>query len=256
MRIHGNKMTTTRMVAQARARRQGRAKILSSVSAKRATNTGTSANSKTGSYQSASTSSGSMTQVKKYNAYTQMQEYAEGLSTETKALLKIGTTTQTKDTELTEEEKKAQEQKAADEKTTVVSEIQKVVNYYNGLYDSLEDTGSSANRAFQTQLKNTVKGYEKKLKEIGISIDKTGTLSVTEKTLKNADVEDLKEIFCKKDGLSDKLADKADTLKANASTTLKVMNKLYGTSASSNYTKYGTISDAYAYYKSRYSYRG
>ena len=256
MRIHGNKMTTTRMVAQARARRQGRAKILSSVSAKRTTNTGTSANSKTGSYQSASTSSSSMTQVKKYNAYTQMQEYAEGLSTETKALLKIGTTTQTKDTELTEEEKKAQEQKAADEKATVVSEIQKVVNYYNGLYDSLEDTGSSANRAFQTQLKNTVKAYEKKLKEIGISIDKTGTLSVTEKTLKNADVEDLKEIFCKKDGLSDKLADKADTLKANASTTLKVMNKLYGTSASSNYTKYGTTSDAYAYYKSRYSYRG
>lgn len=252
MRIHGNKMTTTRMVSQARARKQGRGKILSSIASKSAAKTSTSSKSNSSKNTSSTTSSIS-SQGKKYDAYTEMESNAKKMQAEAKTLLKMEFTEKKADTELTEEEKKTQEEKLEKEKTTLVSDINKMVTYYNGLYESLEDTGAKVNLTFQTQLKNVVKEYEKKLKNVGISLDKTGTLSVTQKTLENADIEDLKNIFCTENGLSQKLADKADTLETNAGTTLRVLDKMYGTSYSSNYTKSGKTNNAYNYYKNWYS---
>ena len=86
---------------------------------------------------------------------------------------------------------------------------------------------------------------EDDLKKVGVSVNKNGTLSLISKTLENADLNTLKDVFCKSNGITDKLIEKAEYIESNASSTIQVMNRMYGTQTS--YNKYGKSS---AYYGS------
>lgn len=251
MHIHGSRISTMRMVSQARARRQGRGKILSSLSTGKTTNKN---NILTGTTQS-TTASASASQLKKYTSYVKMQECAEKLTSGMKELLKLEEVTESADTELTEEEKKKLQEQKEEEKEAFVTGIKNMVTYYNGLCESLQDVGTETNLTFQSQLQEIVKKYETQLESIGITIDSTGTLSLNQTTLKNADVSELRKIFCESAGFSSKLADKADVVETNASATVYVLEKVYGlSSASSTYTKTGTTNNTSSYYNSLFSY--
>ena len=67
---------------------------------------------------------------------------------------------------------------------------------YNSLYKSLDQAGGTTNTMFQKQLKSLFTTNQKKLAEIGITMDAKGTLSVDSKTLEAAGVDKLQKIFC------------------------------------------------------------
>lgn len=255
MHIHGSRISTMRMVSQARARRQGRGKILSSLS------TGKTANKnniltglQTGTTQN-TTALANASQLKKYTSYAKMQECAEKLTSGMKELLKLEEVTEPVDTELTEEEKKKLTELKAEEKEAFATGIKNMVTYYNGLCESLQEAGTETNLTFRSQLQEIVKKYETQLQSVGITINSTGTLSFNQTTLKNTDVSELRKLFCESGGFSSKLADKADVVETNASATVYVLEKVYGlSSASSTYTKTGTTNNTSSYHNSLFSY--
>ena len=143
------------------------------------------------------------------------------------------TTTQTK--EKTEEEQKKE----------IVACVKDLVEQYNIIYKNLDEIGGTVNTVFLSKLKQLMGNCEEELKKTGVSINKDGTLSVTAKTLESTDLNTLKAVYCKSNGIVDKLTDRAEYIESNAASTIQVMNRMYGTQSS--YNKYGASS---AYYGS------
>lgn len=140
------------------------------------------------------------------------------------------TATQTK--EKTEEEQKKE----------IVACVKDLVEQYNIIYNNLDKLGGSVNTVFLSKLKQLMSINGDELKKTGVSINKDGTLSVTAKTLESTDLNTLKAVYCKSNGIVDKLADRVEDIESNAASTIQVMNRMYGTQSS--YNKYG-MSSAY-----------
>lgn len=127
-------------------------------------------------------------------------------------------------------------------KKEIIAAVEDLVEQYNTIYNNLDDIGGTVNTVFSSQLKNLVGNCEEALKKTGVSVNKSGTLSITEKTLKNTDLSTLKEVYCKSNGIVGKLMDKCESIESNASSTISVLNRMYGTST---YNKYGSSSSYY-----------
>ena len=104
---------------------------------------------------------------------------------------------------------------------------------------------------FLKQLKSLFTTNQKKLAEIGIAMDAKGTLSVDSKTLEATDVDKLQKIFCAKDSFAARVSDKCETIKSCANSTIKVLNRMYGTQTA--YNRYGTNGYYYGSSGSRYN---
>lgn len=255
MRIR-NRATAIRAISQSRARRTGRSKMLNAASARK--NASSSAVGKKASNAFAnSQSAAGNSQLKQYYIYEELVRTTDGLQQHAAALLKIGNTEKQEDNK---EEKKEEtktltaeelQEKDQEEKDNIILYVKKLVNTYNIIREDLGDIGSNANRVFQTQLKGLVKNYEKKLTEVGITMDKDGKLNVDDKALNKADTSKLKAIFCDKQGLSYDLKEKCETIEENASTSLRMINRMYGSSL--NYNKYGTTNPYYNALYGKYS---
>ena len=142
------------------------------------------------------------------------------------------TTTTTAATTKTEEELKKE----------IIAGVKDMVEQYNTIYNNLEDLGGTVNTLYASQLKSMLGNSEAALKKTGVVVNKDGTLSVTAKTLEGTDLSTLKEVFCKSGGITEKLMDKCEKIESNASSTISVINRMYGTST---YNKYGTSSSYY-----------
>ncbi len=110
------------------------------------------------------------------------------------------------------------------------------------------DIGGAANLAFKKTLDSVVSTNKKALEGIGITVSKSGELSIDEKTLEGTDFEKIKEVFAKEGGFSDKVCGKMETIENAASNSLTTFSKLYG--ATSTYNKYGTSNSYFNGYSS------
>lgn len=155
-------------------------------------------------------------------------------------MLKIGKTTYTDD----ETGKKAQE----NDKENLIKNIKDFVTEFNEVYNNLYDIGGAANLAFKKTLDSVVSTNKKALEGIGITVSKSGELSIDEKTLEGTDFEKIKEVFAKEGGFSDKVCGKMETIENAASNSLTTFSKLYG--ATSTYNKYGTSNSYFNGYSS------
>lgn len=245
-------LARARMIRSARRSRSG--KVLSNRAAR---NTASSSN------QSSRTNHTSDTkQTKQIALYEEVQKAADDMQKTAKVLLKLGTETATKTegTDATTETATKTEGTATTTETVAKTEAQKkeiisgvkdLVDQYNVIYHNLEELGGSVNITFLSNLKQLMRSNEDELKKVGVSLNKDGTLSATAKTLESIDLNSLKDIFCKSNGIMDKLIDKSEDIESNAASTILVMNRMYGTQTS--YNKYGTSNAYYGNNGSWYS---
>ncbi len=193
-------------------------------------NSTTTRTSRSNSNQRTTSSLASKTPTKQLAMYEQMEKSANSVQDSVEKMLKIGKKTYTDD----ETGKKAQE----NDKENLIKNIKDFVTEYNEVYNNLCDIGGASNLAFKKTLNSVVSTNKKALEEIGITVSKSGELSIDEKTLEGADFDKIKEVFAKEGGFSDKVCGKMETIENAASNSLTTLSKLYG--ATSTYNKFGT----------------
>lgn len=221
MNINSSRNSLLRARNLRSARRSRAGKVISS----RTTRT-----SRSNSSQRTTSSLASKTPTKQLAMYEQMEKSANSVQDSVEKMLKIGKMTYTDD----ETGKKAQE----NDKENLIKNIKDFVTEYNEVYNNLCDIGGASNLAFKKTLDSVVSTNKKALEEIGITVSKSGELSIDEKTLEGADFDKIKEVFAKEGGFSDKVCGKMETIENAASNSLTTLSKLYG--ATSTYNKYGT----------------
>lgn len=221
MNINSSRNSLLRARNLRSARRSRAGKVISS----RTTRT-----SRSNASQRTTSSLASKTPTKQLAMYEQMEKSANSVQDSVEKMLKIGKMTYTDD----ETGKKAQE----NDKENLIKNIKDFVTEYNEVYNNLCDIGGASNLAFKKTLDSVVSTNKKALEEIGITVSKSGELSIDEKTLESADFDKIKEVFAKEGGFSDKVCGKMETIENAASNSLTTLSKLYG--ATSTYNKYGT----------------
>ena len=247
-------LARSRMIRAARRSRSG--KVLSNRSAR---------NSSSRLNSSSRTNNASDTkQTKQIALYEEVQKAADDMQKTAKALLELGTVktetttkadatnaeaaaktddTATKTEASSKSETSTEEKTEEEQKKEIISGVKDLVEQYNAIYHNLDELGGSVNTIFLSKIKQLMGKCEDELKKVGVSVNNNGTLSWTSKTLENADLNTLKNVFCKSKGVTEKLIEKAEYIESNAASTIQVMNRMYGTQTL--YNKYGTSS---AYY--------
>ena len=151
-------------------------------------NSKTTRTSRSNSNQRTTSSLASKTPTKQLAMYEQMEKSANSVQDSVEKMLKIGKKTYTDD----ETGKKAQE----NDKENLIKNIKDFVTEYNEVYNNLCDIGGASNLAFKKTLNSVVSTNKKALEEIGITVSKSGELSIDEKTLEGADFDKIKEAYC------------------------------------------------------------
>lgn len=240
----GTSLARARMIRNARRSRSG--KVLSRSSAR---NTSSRLNS-----TSKTNSTSATKQTKKIALYEEVQKAADDMQKTAKALLGLGADkTETAKTESTEttaqtdsiaaETTQSTEKTEEEQKKEIIAGVKDLVEQYNTICNNLDELGGSVNTIFLSKLKQLVGSYETELEKTGVAVNRDGTLLITAKTLEGTDLSTLKSVYCKENGIADKLSDKAEYIESNASSTIQVMNRMYGTQTS--YNKYGAGSTYY-----------
>lgn len=239
-------LARARMIRNARRSRSG--KVLSRSSAK---NTSSRLNSTSKTNNTSETK-----QTKKIALYEEVQKAADDMQKTAKALLELGAAkTEAAEAESTEttaktdstaaETTQSKEKTEEEQKKEIIAGVKDLVEQYNIIYNNLEELGGTVNTVFLSKLKQLVGNCEAELEKTGVSVNRDGTLLIATKTLESIDLNTLKSVYCKDNGIADKLTDRAEYIESNASSTIQVMNRMYGTQTS--YNKYGASS---AYYGS------
>ena len=173
---------------------------------------------------------GSSSQSKQISLYEKIEKAASDIQNTTKNMIVVGNMTYSDD----------EAGKAAKEKgwESLVSNIKKFVSDFNTVVNGLDDIAGATNLAQKKTLDNIVSANADQLKEIGITVSKSGELSIDEKTLTSADQEKVKALFAKENSFADKISSKMEAVESSAASSLTVLNKMYG--ATSTYNKYGT----------------
>ena len=187
------------------------------------------------------------TASRQLSLYEDVEKYAKALQTDVKNLAKYKETGSTADESKTTQDTTTQQKE-------MVSYIKEFVTDYNELYSSLGDIGGTTNIMFQKQLRTFTTASEADLKAVGITMDAKGKLSIDTKTLEAAGVDKLQKVFAQSDSYASKVSEKCENIESCAKTTLKVLDRMYGTQ--STYSKYGTNSYYYGSSGSWYSTRG
>ncbi len=178
-----------------------------------------------------------MTQTKQLAMYEKMEKSAYNIQVNVEKMLKIGKMSYTED----EAGKTAQE----NDKKNLMKGIEDFVSDFNEVYNDLCDIGGVSNLAYKKTLDSIVSANEDALKAIGITVSKSGELVIDQKTLENADLEKVKEVFAKEGGFAEKISKKMVNIEDGAANSLSTLSKLYG--ATSTYNKYGTSNSYFNY---------
>ena len=123
-------------------------------------------------------------------------------------------------------------------KDDIVSSIDKFAAKYNSMLSNASDSDSKSIRQQADWLANIVKEHAGSLDKVGITVNSDGSLSVDKDKLKQADTENIKNIFgVDVNNLAGKILYKAEQIYSLA--------KTYGTSATA-YTSNGTYKRNYS----------
>ena len=123
-------------------------------------------------------------------------------------------------------------------KDKVLKEIDSFVEDYNTMVDKMSTIGGTFNNLYLKQMKGYATENQSTFKKIGITQNSDGTLSVNQKSMKAADVNDIKNLCCGKDSFAAKVSAKSKIVESNASAAIATLNKSY----TSSYDKYGYLS--------------
>lgn len=103
-----------------------------------------------------------------------------------------------------------------DTKSELFGRVSAYIKTYNNAIDSTEGTDSDAIKKYSKQLKKLVSKHEDELKGLGITLDESGKLNLSEQIFTGASVEKVKKVFSKDSSFANAL-DKAAKKLQNAS---------------------------------------
>ncbi|MDE7000318.1 MAG: flagellar filament capping protein FliD [Lachnospiraceae bacterium] len=222
IRSSRNSLLRARNLRSARRSRAG--KVISSRTSR------SNGNSYSSSTQRTTSKSTLLNQTKQLAMYERMEKSANNVQANVEKMLKLDGMTYTDD----ETGKKAQE----NDKNNLIKYIKDFVTDYNEVYGDLTDIGGTTNSSLRKSFDSIISTNKTALEELGITVSKSGELTIDEKKLTDADFDKLKALFTKDGGFADKISSKMELVENTASTSLTALNKLYG--ATSTYNKYGT----------------
>lgn len=222
IRSSRNSLLRARNLRSARRSRAG--KVISSRTLR------SNGNSYSSSTQRTTSKSTLLNQTKQLAMYERMEKSANNVQANVEKMLKLDGMTYTDD----ETGKKAQE----NDKNNLIKYIKDFVTDYNEVYGDLTDIGGTTNSSLRKSFDSIISTNKTALEELGITVSKSGELTIDEKKLTDADFDKLKALFTKDGGFADKISSKMELVENTASTSLTALNKLYG--ATSTYNKYGT----------------
>lgn len=120
--------------------------------------------------------------------------------------------------------------------TAVTKQIKEFVSKYNGMVRNLKSSGGRVDNSYLNQLNANAKMYRSALQATGVSQNADGTLSVNDKTLSGASVEQLKKAWG-----TGSFAAKTSSAAANVqSNAVSGMNNLIANSYSNLLRSYGS----------------
>lgn len=120
----------------------------------------------------------------------------------------------------------------------IVKEVKGFVEDYNAMVNGMKDTKNTVDTIYKKQFTEMVDSYKSQLSAIGITKASNGSLKVNETQLKDANLEQLQEVFSGSTSFGSKAAVKSIYVEANAAS-----NK----SSASKYGGYGTYGSKNAY---------
>ena len=120
--------------------------------------------------------------------------------------------------------------------TAVTKQIKDFVNKYNGMVRNLKNSGGRVDNSYLNQLNANAKMYRSALQSTGVSQNADGTLSVNDKTLAGATVEQLKKAWGQ-GSFAAKTSSAAANVQSNA---VNGMNNLIANSYSNLLRSYGS----------------
>lgn len=243
------KATMSARISRAKAKRIK----TSSSSSKKQTTSGSLLNALLQNKLNASDSTKNTTQVDKTveaqkESYTEMKKMAAALQKYAKNFMETGENSlfakatpkeENPDVTLTEEEQKKEDEKVAANKKKLTSEMLDCIEDYNKMVTRMNKVNSSTMSMYLRQLKQYESTNYQSLKEIGVSIEKDGTLTVNEDKLKNAGVDELKKVFHEKGCFMERISYKSKNIQSNAEYNLSNLGNVY---TSSSYGRSGTAS--------------
>lgn len=135
------------------------------------------------------------------------------------------------------------EKEIAARKEDVLKQINHFLDSYNTMVDRMNRVDDSNKAWYLKELKSYVSENRAALAQLGITQNFDGTLKVNKDKLSSADVEELKDVFGKKNSFGDKTSALAKSIQVSAQSGLNRVGRSYETS--SPYNRYGRDADTY-----------
>lgn len=118
-------------------------------------------------------------------------------------------------------------------------EVLGFVSDYNLMLRKLNNSGSSADEGYAKKLKSQFSANQAALKNLGITQDSQGVLTMDLKIFTQAELSDIQKMLADEDGLSGKIKELAKEVSGYAKTQTDSLKKENDT-LSGNYSRYGT----------------
>ncbi len=123
----------------------------------------------------------------------------------------------------------------------ITKKAQELVEKYNKLLESMNDTSGALNEFYKRNLKDIPAEHKEALAEIGITAKKDGSLEIDQEKLKGASLEQLEKVFGKDSSLTTRLSYISSRIADNAGANLENLSGGYlpdGNTTSSHLNKY------------------
>lgn len=127
--------------------------------------------------------------------------------------------------------------KESGDTTGITKQVKEFVNQYNGMVRSLKSSGSRVDNSYLNQLNANAMMCRSALQATGVTKNSDGTLSVNDKALKSASLEDLEKAWGSGTSFAAKSSVAAENVQANA---VSGMNNLINNSYSNLLKNFGT----------------
>ncbi len=169
---------------------------------------------------------------------TEVSASASTLEDSAEKLITRGSDSLFKEKELTVKDANGEETKVMGYDTDAIYKaVKDFTDKYNSFVKSVEASDSSKLDQELDSLTVVVTDYSQALKDVGVTINKDNTLSVDEKTLKAADISDLKKLFNGNASFTYNVSSKASMIGVTANSEANTMK---------NYTSAGDYDQAFS----------
>ena len=181
------------------------------------------------------------------NSYSDVKSKADSLSSAANALTATGSDSLFKKKLIANDDGTSEEGYDMD---SIYNAASKFASSYNSMLTTAKSSSGTSVSSGVSSMKSTTQVMGSRLKQIGITTDKDGLLSIDKDTFKSADIDRIKELFSGSSSYASTIASTAKRVSGTASNQLSTMSTsawTYGKSATySSATDFSSLFDSYS----------